>query len=54
MKKCSTEPKVDDFRHCWTIIFFSALLYFGTVERPSKGSTSVPKYNSAENKFILQ
>ena len=36
---------IDDFRHCWTIILFSALLYFGSVKRPSKGITTVPKIN---------
>ena len=35
-------------------ICFWALLYFGTVERPSNGITRVPKYNSAENKFFVQ
>ena len=54
MKKCSTVPKIDDFRHCWTINLFSALLYFGTVEHPSKSATAVPKYKSAEKKFIVQ
>ena len=53
MEKCSTVPKIDDFRHCRNLILFSALLYFGTVERLSEGSTTVPKiislFNSAEN-----
>ena len=28
--------------------------FFGTVERLSKGSIKVPKYNSAENIFLVQ
>ena len=52
--KCSTVPKIDDFWHCWTISLFSALMYFGIVEHPSKGITTMPKYNSAKNKLIVQ
>ena len=59
MKNCSTVPKVDDFRHCWTIkIIFGMVVLRNCCAALSRSfqqcrSTRVPNinflFNSAEN-----